>query len=114
MTITSSSEWHHICPTSMGGRDHPENVVLLTPREHFICHLLLFKIGNENQIYSVVCFLNTTNEQRKSDKKIRWTKFIRKHFNKVQQKKFRERNRVRSIGEIVAPLSQVTQEEDDE
>lgn len=37
-------ERHHIIPSCMGGSDLPENLVLLTPREHFVCHRLLVKI----------------------------------------------------------------------
>lgn len=39
------SEKHHIIPKSFGGTDDSENLVDLTPREHFICHMLLTKIG---------------------------------------------------------------------
>ena len=35
------SEVHHIIPKSLGGSDCAENLCNLTPREHFICHLLL-------------------------------------------------------------------------
>lgn len=38
------AENHHIVPRSMGGSNDPENLVLLTPREHFVCHHLLAKI----------------------------------------------------------------------
>jgi hypothetical protein len=37
-------ENHHIKPKSLGGNNDKDNLVLLTPREHFICHLLLAKI----------------------------------------------------------------------
>lgn len=37
-------EQHHILPRCAGGPDTPENLVLLTAREHFICHLLLTKM----------------------------------------------------------------------
>ena len=37
-------EKHHIVPRSLGGGDENENICFLTPREHFICHLLLSKI----------------------------------------------------------------------
>ena len=36
-------ETHHILPTSMGGNNDKDNLVVLTPREHYICHLLLSK-----------------------------------------------------------------------
>ena len=34
-------ESHHILPVSLGGDNMPENLVLLTAREHYIAHLLL-------------------------------------------------------------------------
>lgn len=37
-------ERHHILPRSMGGDDVESNLVLLTGREHFICHYLLTKM----------------------------------------------------------------------
>lgn len=36
-------EEHHITPRSLGGGDEKENKVLLTAREHYIAHLLLYK-----------------------------------------------------------------------
>lgn len=35
---------HHIIPRSMGGTDEGVNIAILTPREHYIIHWLLFKI----------------------------------------------------------------------
>ena len=34
-------ESHHIIPKSLGGNNSKENIVLLTAREHYICHCLL-------------------------------------------------------------------------
>ena len=36
-------EEHHIIPDSFTNSNYSKNLVLLTPREHFICHLLLTK-----------------------------------------------------------------------
>jgi hypothetical protein len=36
-------EAHHIVPRWMGGKDVKGNIVLLTAREHYICHYLLFR-----------------------------------------------------------------------
>lgn len=36
-------EKHHIKPKSLGGKDIDKNLVLLTPKEHYLCHWLLFK-----------------------------------------------------------------------
>jgi len=38
------TERHHVLPRSMGGGDESENIVVLTAREHYIVHWLLFKI----------------------------------------------------------------------
>jgi endogenous inhibitor of DNA gyrase (YacG/DUF329 family) len=44
-------ERHHIIPRSLGGSDEPDNLVALTPKEHFVCHLLLTKMTEgRNQI----------------------------------------------------------------
>ena len=37
-------EKHHIIPKCIGGSDNRENLVSLTAREHFVCHLLLTKM----------------------------------------------------------------------
>ena len=36
-------EKHHIVPRSLGGGNGKDNLVLLSAREHFLCHLLLTK-----------------------------------------------------------------------
>jgi hypothetical protein len=43
-TIFDYKEKHHIIPKSLGGSNNEDNLVLLTAREHFICHLLLTKM----------------------------------------------------------------------
>jgi len=42
-SISGYTESHHILPKSLGGNNSPENLVDLTAREHYICHLLLTK-----------------------------------------------------------------------
>lgn len=37
-------ERHHILPRSLGGSDEAENLIRLTPEDHFFAHLLLAKI----------------------------------------------------------------------
>ena len=39
-------ERHHIIPKSLGGTNKKTNIVKLTPREHYICHLLLTRMCN--------------------------------------------------------------------
>lgn len=42
-SISEYVEIHHIIPKSMGGNNSFENLVSLSAKEHFICHLLLVK-----------------------------------------------------------------------
>lgn len=42
-------ENHHIIPVCLSGGNEPENLVLLTGREHFICHKLLTYIYKGNR-----------------------------------------------------------------
>ena len=37
-------EEHHILPRSLGGSNFHSNLVFLSAKEHFICHLLLTKM----------------------------------------------------------------------
>jgi len=49
--LNSYKEKHHIIPKCIGGNDDETNLVELTAKEHFICHLLLCEIyPNENKI----------------------------------------------------------------
>lgn len=51
-------ENHHILPKSMGGSDDPDNLVWLTPKEHFIAHLLLVKWSSGQAKYKMKFALN--------------------------------------------------------
>lgn len=49
-------ELHHILPKCLGGKDESNNLVLLTSREHYICHKLLTYIYKGNR--SLTCALH--------------------------------------------------------
>jgi hypothetical protein len=44
LSLEEYSEWHHIIPKCIGGSDEPENLIRLTPEEHYVAHQLLVKI----------------------------------------------------------------------
>lgn len=44
VNATGYTETHHIIPKSLGGTDEATNLVVLTAREHFICHRLLINM----------------------------------------------------------------------
>jgi hypothetical protein len=55
-SIFGYTECHHIIPKSLGGLDDANNLVNLTAREHYLCHLLLVKmtdgIAYQKMIYA--------------------------------------------------------------
>lgn len=57
-------ELHHILPRCLGGEDSAENFVLLTAREHYIAHKLLYRIHPDNYglLKSVVMMSNRHGE----------------------------------------------------
>jgi len=58
-------ENHHILPKCLGGTNDPENLVLLTAREHFICHKLLTYIYPGNRKIYGAFFRMTFNKNKK-------------------------------------------------
>ena len=56
-------EQHHIIPKSIGGSNDKDNLILLLPKEHFICHLLLIKmviddVHKEKMMYALHMTMN--------------------------------------------------------
>jgi len=63
-------EQHHIVPKSIGGSNSTDNLVLLTPKEHYICHRLLVEIyrgtSSENKMYYAMwCMINGLGNQKR-------------------------------------------------
>lgn len=56
-------ELHHILPKSLGGTDAESNLILLTYREHYLAHYLLWKIyKNKEMMYSFWLMNNVRNK----------------------------------------------------
>lgn len=58
-------EVHHVIPKSEGGLDEPCNVVALTAREHYICHLLLAKIYDDQNMHAAVLLMSGKQRNHK-------------------------------------------------
>lgn len=56
ITLLEDGEVHHIIPRSLGGSDNSDNLVKLTYREHFVCHLLLTKMCTDVQSQIKMCW----------------------------------------------------------
>ena len=59
------TEKHHILPKSLGGSDDSSNIIILTAREHFIAHWLLWKAYGGKMIYAFN-MMNKNNEIKSS------------------------------------------------
>lgn len=73
-------EAHHIIPKCLGGDNSKENLVVLTPREHFIAHLLLCKIYPDNLkvLNAFFIMMNRTPGKCSRNYEIYKNKFINK------------------------------------
>ena len=82
-------ERHHIIPKSIGGVDESCNIVSLTAREHFICHVLLTKMLEGKKKYKMVYAVMLLSQHPNKDYKIssRTYEYLRKQSSIAQQNK---------------------------
>ena len=62
-------EKHHILPKCLGGSNDKSNLVELTAREHFLCHMLLCEICPNNRNLWYALFLMSINKNKKEHQK---------------------------------------------
>jgi len=86
------TERHHIVPRCMGGTNSKENLVDLTPEEHFVAHQLLVKLFPNNQklIYAAAMMTRGHNGRRANNKLFGW---IRKQFAETHSKAMKGQKR---------------------
>ena len=65
--INGYVEKHHIKPKCLGGTNNKNNLVILTAREHYLCHKILCKIypDNEKIFLAWCCMAFTKNSKQK-------------------------------------------------
>ena len=74
------TEKHHIIPKSLNGSNDKDNLIILTAKEHFICHLLLTKMveGNYKRLMSYALWgmvnQNNNNQKRITGKSYEYAK----------------------------------------
>lgn len=66
--IKGYTEKHHIIPRCMGGDNNIKNLVNLTAREHFLCHMLLCEIYPKNYKLKHALFLMAIGKQKVKEK----------------------------------------------
>jgi hypothetical protein len=69
-TVGCGLEKHHIIPKSLGGNNTKSNLVVFTPREHCLAHLLLSKmysgINKAKMITAIASMMRLRNKNRSS------------------------------------------------
>lgn len=79
-------ERHHIIPKSLGGNDTKENLVLLTAREHFICHVLLVKMTFEkNKMRMAYALYRLSSPKSKNHKERYFSKIYAKNRENLRE-----------------------------
>ena len=75
IALIGQVERHHVLPRSMGGIDSPDNLVYLTPEEHFVAHELLVKIHpNEIGPLRALMILSGKNNRYRNNKLFGWAR----------------------------------------
>jgi hypothetical protein len=85
---TGYIERHHIIMKSMGGSNDPSNLVVLTGREHWIAHLLLYKIHKNSKTVFACHMMAMRCEERGIPfiKNSRLYEEVRKHHARLMSK----------------------------
>mgnify|MGYP006279505969 CR=1 FL=1 len=69
-------EKHHIVPRCLGGTNDPDNLVSLTPEEHYVAHQLLVKMypDNEKLVYAAIMMIPSNTTTCRNNKCYGWVK----------------------------------------
>ena len=83
--ILEYSERHHIIPKCMGGDNKKENLVRLTPEEHFLAHQLLVKMytGNYKLVLSVKMMTVSGGKVVRNNKMFGWLRRLYSEAMKI-------------------------------
>jgi len=106
-------EIHHIVPRCLGGSDCLENLVALTPEEHFVAHQLLVKIYPENSklVYAAVMMTSSSKFTVRRNKTYGWLRRLvseHKRQSQIGVKHSEKSRRARSEKLKGKPLSDET------
>jgi len=81
------TENHHIIHKSLGGSDEDENLIILTAREHYIAHLMLWKVYGKQmtQAFYMMCGF-TKYKNKLTSKQYEQLKKEMKHTEETKKK----------------------------
>lgn len=91
--VVGYTEKHHIIPRSLNGSDDSNNLIRLTAKEHFICHLLLIFMVEKESIYyhkmiraSIIMKASNKDQKRYTSKNYEISKKLFSKYQKENQK----------------------------
>jgi len=104
-TYDGYTETHHIIPKCLGGSNSLDNLIKLSAREHFICHLLLTKmvIGDKkSKMFYSLSMMRAANRYHQRDFKINSKIFeiIRINLSNAMKEKWTKELRVKKSIEM--------------
>lgn len=86
--LDSYTERHHIIPRCLGGTNDKKNIVLLTAREHYICHWLLYLIHPDNKkvkhAFWMMCNTKSSNQDRTYTISSRFYESVKKEISEIK------------------------------
>jgi hypothetical protein len=92
-TFQTGFEKHHIVPKSLGGNDTKSNLVVFTPREHCLAHMLLAKMYSGTPKAKMIMALNALMKLRNNNRNILTTKEYERlrqaHYKAIMDPDFR-------------------------
>jgi len=86
------TERHHIVPRCLGGTDDKDNLVALTPEEHYVAHQLLVKMHPENKslVYAAIMMIPASSSHTyRSNKMYGW---LRRKYRSVCKQRVGDKN----------------------
>lgn len=88
-SVEGYTEKHHIIPKSMGGSNLTNNLVILTGREHFICHYLLTKFANDSVVDKMLFAFGMMSNSKKRYTNSRLYQKVKSKISKARSKQYK-------------------------
>jgi hypothetical protein len=86
-------EKHHIIPKSLGGTDVKTNLVVFTPREHCLAHMLLSKmysgVAKAKMIMAISSLMRLRNKNRNVISTREYESLRKAHYKAIMEPEFR-------------------------
>lgn len=97
-------EKHHIIPKSIGGTNDKSNLIFLTAREHYICHMLLTKMTeNNNRRKMCYAFWGLNNQINEHQARIKSSSRFYEYSKKIMRESLSQERKGKTLEERYGP-----------